>query len=130
MYIDTNWYNYNIIYVPVEQEGLKRLPSAITDFHREVDETFAFLGYHAASSGNFLPTSRENISVRFSGVKNPKQGFLTLEDGNDRLSRDISKKLPLLAAWLPRKVKVSGRPEGHHPVVEACSLEGICKSLS
>jgi hypothetical protein len=23
MYIDTNWYNYNIIYIPVEQEGPK-----------------------------------------------------------------------------------------------------------
>jgi hypothetical protein len=29
------------------------------------------LGYHAASSGNFLPTFRENLSVPSSGVNNP-----------------------------------------------------------
>jgi len=46
----------------------------ITDFLREADETSAFLGYHAARCGNFLPMSRENISVPSSGVKNKKKG--------------------------------------------------------
>jgi len=30
----------------------------------------AFLGYHAANSGNFLPTFRDNLSVPTSGFKN------------------------------------------------------------
>ena len=31
----------------------------------------AVLGYYAASSGNFLPTFRDNLSVPFSGLNNP-----------------------------------------------------------
>jgi hypothetical protein len=30
------------------------------------------LGYYGASSGNFLPTFRDNLSVPSSGFKNPK----------------------------------------------------------
>jgi len=40
-------------------------------FSREVDENFSLLGYYAASSGNSLPTFRNNLSVPYSGVKNP-----------------------------------------------------------
>jgi len=56
-------------------------------------ENGALLGYYAASSDNFLPTFRDNLSVPSSGVKNPKD-----EDGTDRLSRNVGKKLPLLTA--------------------------------
>ena len=56
-----------------------RRKSVISVFRRDVDENYAFLGYHAANSGNFLMTY--------------------LEDGTDRLSRNVGKKLPLLAAW-------------------------------
>jgi len=48
---------------------------------------------NCASSGNFLPTFRDNLSCPSSGVKNSKD-----EDGTDRLSRNVGKKLPLLAA--------------------------------
>jgi len=58
-------------------------------------ETCSLLGYYAASSGNFLPTFRDNLSVASSGVKNSP---LTPEDGTDRLSQNVGKKLPLLAA--------------------------------
>ena len=34
-------------------------------------ENRTFLGYHTASSGNFLPTFRDNLSAPSSGVKNP-----------------------------------------------------------
>ena len=34
-------------------------------------EHWALLAYYAASSGNFLPTFRGNISLPFSGFKNP-----------------------------------------------------------
>jgi hypothetical protein len=37
------------------------------------------LGYYAASSGNFLPRFRDNLSVPFSRVRN----FLTPEDETD-----------------------------------------------
>jgi hypothetical protein len=67
-------------------------------FRREVDENRALLRYYTASSGNFLPTFRDNVLVLSSGVKNPKEGFFTLEGGIDMLSRNVCKKLPLLAA--------------------------------
>jgi hypothetical protein len=41
----------------------------ISGFRHEVDENCALLGYYAASSGNFLPMFRDNLSVPFSGVK-------------------------------------------------------------
>ena len=44
-------------------------------FRRELAENRALLGYYAASSGNFLPTFRDNLSVPSSKVKNPF-GFL------------------------------------------------------
>jgi hypothetical protein len=43
----------------------------ISDFRREVHENCALLGYYATSSGNVLPTFRDNLSVASSGVKNP-----------------------------------------------------------
>ena len=73
----------------------------ISGFRREVDEICALLGHYAASRGNFLPTFRDTISVLSSGVKNPPKkdfGFMTHEDGPYRLSRNVGKKLPLLAA--------------------------------
>jgi hypothetical protein len=33
-------------------------------FRREGNENYALLGYYAASSGDFLPTFRDNLSVR------------------------------------------------------------------
>jgi hypothetical protein len=42
----------------------------ISDFRREVGETCYLLGHYAASSGNFLPTFRFNLSVPSSGVIN------------------------------------------------------------
>jgi len=37
----------------------------ISGFRREVDENCAFMGYCAASSGDSLPTFRDNLSVPF-----------------------------------------------------------------
>ena len=55
------------------------------------NENCALLGCYSASSGNFLPTFRDNQSNFLGSVT------LTLEDGTDRLSRNVGKKLPLLA---------------------------------
>jgi hypothetical protein len=60
---------------------LKHIPEirnvfcVISGFRREVTENCALLGYYAVSSGNFLPTFRDNLSVPTSGFKNPT-GFL------------------------------------------------------
>jgi hypothetical protein len=43
--------------------------SVISSFHRKVDENCALLGYYAASSGNVLPTFRDNLSVPSLGLK-------------------------------------------------------------
>jgi len=39
-------------------------------FHREVDENCALLCHYAASSGNSLPTFRDNLSVPSSRLEN------------------------------------------------------------
>jgi hypothetical protein len=51
----------------------------ISGFHHEVDEKCALLGYYAASSGNPLPTFRDDISVPFIRANNPN--FLTSQMG-------------------------------------------------
>jgi len=53
-------------------------------------EICSLLGYNAASSGNFLLTFQDDISVPSSGGH---------ADVTDRLSRNVGKKLPLLAEW-------------------------------
>ena len=68
----------------------------ISGFRREVHENCALLGHFAASSGNFLQTFRDNLSVPSSRVKD--QWSLNLEDGTDRLFRSVGKKLIVLAA--------------------------------
>jgi hypothetical protein len=77
----------------------------ISGFHHEVDEICALLGYYSTFSANSLPTLRDNISVRFLGVKNSKKkvnreskNFLTSEDETDRLSRNVGKELSFYAA--------------------------------
>jgi hypothetical protein len=51
----------------------------ISGFRRDVDETCALLGYSAASSGNPLPTFRDNVSVPSSSVKKPKKDEKNIE---------------------------------------------------
>jgi len=57
------------------------IASVILGSRREVDENSALLGYYSTSSGSFLQTFRDNITVPSSGVKNKK-----------KLSRNIGKK--------------------------------------
>jgi len=68
----------------------------ISGFRFEVDENFPLLGYYAAGSGKSLPTFRDNLSVK--KTQEEIFDFLTLEDGTGRMSRNVGKKLPLLAA--------------------------------
>jgi hypothetical protein len=75
-------------------------PYVISGFRREITENFALLGYYAASGGDFSRTFRDNLLVPTSGFKNPdnKKGLLSTDYGTDRLSRNVGKELPLLAA--------------------------------
>ena len=58
----------------------KNTQGVISGFLREVADNFALLGYYTASSGNFLPTFRENLSVpSWGGVHNPFGSFWTLD---------------------------------------------------
>jgi hypothetical protein len=66
------------------------LKCVISDFRCEGDENCALLGCYAASSISSLPTRRDNLSVASSRAKNGRW--------IDRLSRNVGKKLPLLAA--------------------------------
>jgi hypothetical protein len=47
----------------------KILGCVISGFRLEIDENFALLGHYAASSGNLLPTFRDNLSVLSSVVE-------------------------------------------------------------
>jgi len=47
----------------------------ISSFRRGVGENCALLGYYTASSGNFLPTFRYNLSVPYWRVKNPRRNL-------------------------------------------------------
>ena len=62
------------------------------------DENCDLLSYDAASSGNSVPTFRDNLLVPSSRVKYPRR--LTPADGTDRLSRNVEKELPLLTYLL------------------------------
>jgi hypothetical protein len=61
--------------MPAFKKQLERGVWMISDFRREVAENCALLGYYAASSGNFLPTFRDNPSVPSSGFKNGKESL-------------------------------------------------------
>jgi len=53
----------------------------VTGLRCQVDENCVLLGCYAASSGNFLPMFRDNLSVPSSRVKNPKRKPGTLVGG-------------------------------------------------
>jgi hypothetical protein len=75
----------------------------ISGFRRDVDEICTLLRCYAASSGNPLPTFRDNLTV----PSNEALDFLTLEDGTDTSSRNVGKGLPLDAALHPRRAQIS-----------------------
>jgi hypothetical protein len=69
-------------------------------------EICSLLRYYAASSGNPIPTFRDNVSVPSSRVKKSRSlffyffslDFLTFEDVTDTFSRNVGKGLPHDAA--------------------------------
>jgi hypothetical protein len=75
----------------------------ISGFLRDVHEICALLGCYAASSGNSVPTFRDDVSVQSLRVKKSKKNFSTLEDETDRLYRNVGTELPLSAALISQK---------------------------
>jgi len=66
------------------------LQNVISDFRREVDENCAPLDCYTASTLSYLPTRRDHLSVASSWAKSGRW--------TDRMSRNVGKELPLLAA--------------------------------
>jgi len=89
----------------------------ISGFRREVDESCPPLCYYAASSGNFLPTFCDNLSVpsalpwfitqRVAVISCRSFELLTPKDGTTRCSRNVCKKLPLLGCVMTQKSTVT-----------------------
>jgi hypothetical protein len=67
----------NCIILPLgntDGQGTKMGWNVLWRFETDAEpENCALLGYYAASSGDVLSTFRDNLSVPFSGVKNPKK---------------------------------------------------------
>jgi len=76
----------------------------------------ALLGYGAAYGDSFLLSVRDNLSVPYPRVKKSK----TLEDGTDRLSRNVGKKLSLYAAQYPRGAQTSSTSRKKHEITRIC----------
>jgi len=72
---------------------MKVIRFVIPGLSREVNETFALLGYYAASSGNSLPMFRATYRSLLQGSI-----IFTLENWTDRLTWNNGKKLSFLAA--------------------------------
>jgi hypothetical protein len=64
-------------------------PCEFSGFRHDVDEIRDLLEYYAAYGGSYLPMFRDN---------QVDLDFLTLEDGTDRLSRNVGTELSLYNA--------------------------------
>jgi len=61
--------NMSFVFIETQRiENLVQSGCSISGLRHEVAENCGLLGHYAASSGNFLPTFRENLSVPYSGV--------------------------------------------------------------
>jgi len=65
----------------------------VSGFRRAVLDVFTHLGCYTTLFGSYLPKFRDTLSVPSS-----KGQTMTLEDGTDRLSRNVRKQLPTKAA--------------------------------
>ena len=64
--------------------------------------------FYASYNGKFVPMLRDNLSAPSSVVKQfKKNGVLTLEDGADRLSRNVGTESPIYAAYNPRRTQIT-----------------------
>ena len=77
--LGSHWTDFHEIwYLSNFQKPLKKAQVyVLSGSHHEVDENCALLGYYVVSSGSFLPTFRDNLTVPSSGVKNPKDSLLS-----------------------------------------------------
>ena len=66
-------------------------------FRRDIDKICCLLEFYAESSGNSLPTFRDNVSVSSSRVKKSNKktfffDFFTVQDGTDRLPQNVGQE--------------------------------------
>jgi len=83
----------------------------ISGFRREVDANRALLGYYVASSGNSLPTFRDNLSVPSSGVKMDKISCIDRERKEGSLYTIFAQELPSKTRYW-RKGRGKARRDG------------------
>jgi hypothetical protein len=83
----------------------EELTRVISGFRCEVYESPTLLGYYVASSGNSLPTLRDNPLVQSSRAhwRWDRDRQVKIEYGADRLSRNVGTELPLPAVFKPEK---------------------------
>ena len=73
----------------------------ISGFRRHVNGISRLSGFHAAQISSVLPTLGDNLSILSPMVK-PSS-----ENGTDKLSRNVGKKLSLYTAYIPDREKLS-----------------------
>ena len=73
--INMSWRWPQYFSVECNQMQLPEKWQTFTIWSNPWEENCALLGYYAASSGNFLPTFRDNLSVPSSRVKNQKNKY-------------------------------------------------------
>jgi hypothetical protein len=108
----------------------------ISGFLHDVDVICALLGYYATLSGRSVPMFRDNFSVPSSRVKTFFLDFLSLEDGTDKLSRNIGTELPLNAAWTSWSLKMGPvgcletSAQNYHSTLRNIPEEHISKKIT
>jgi hypothetical protein len=75
----------------------------ISVFRREVEDNCALLGHNAASSGNSLPTFRNNLSVQSSWVKNPEESTSRKGTPLSIKLRRLCNRIRLLLVYILRR---------------------------
>ena len=97
-------------------------PCEVSGFRRE-DDSRALLGCYSATSGEFLPTFRDDLLVPSS--KGQESKMLTPEDGTGRLSRNVRN----YHYWLcndPEEFSSCSLPNSQQHVKCPCIYPGEC----
>jgi hypothetical protein len=83
-----------------------------------------FRGYYTAYIGHYLPTFRHNPSAPIFKGKEIQEdlNFITVEDGTDRLYRNIGKESPLYAAYYPRRAHISSTSQRKPEIMKNVTL--------
>jgi hypothetical protein len=103
--------------------GAKSKLGVISGIQSEVDEQYVLLGYYAASSGNFLPTFRANLSDLSSRFKNKKE---SLWHNTELIQVRMWAVISLSCMVLANRIVASGLLEGSVVVRAARERRSSC----